>query len=154
MEIRLAQSDDVAAIRALVEAAYAIYLPRLERAPAPVSADYEALVGAGDTWVGVSDRRLVGVLVIREEDGALQIENIAVHPEYQSRGFGRALIEFAESRARELGLPNVTLYTNEAMVENLRLYPRFAFVETGRRVEDGYRRVYFRKRLDADGRRS
>ncbi len=47
-----------------------------------------------------------------------------------------------------LGLPEVSLYTNEAMVENLRLYPRLGFVETGRRVEDGYRRVFFRKSLD------
>ena len=60
-----------------------------------------------------------------------------------------ALIDFAERRARELGLPAVTLYTNEAMVENLRLYPRLGFVETERRVEDGYRRVFFRKALDA-----
>jgi hypothetical protein len=43
----------------------------------------------------------------------------------------------------------VTLYTNEAMVENLRLYRRLGFVETDRRVEDGYRRVFFRKSLDA-----
>jgi hypothetical protein len=35
------------------------------------------------------------------------------------------------------------------MVENLQLYPRLGFVETERRVEDGYRRVYFRKTLDA-----
>ena len=43
----------------------------------------------------------------------------------------------------------VTLYTNEAMVENLQLYPRLGYVETGRGVEEGYRRVYFEKRLDA-----
>jgi ribosomal protein S18 acetylase RimI-like enzyme len=55
------------------------------------------------------------------------------------------LIAFAEDHARELGLDAVTLYTNEAMTENLRLYPALGFVETGRRVEDGYRRVYFRK---------
>jgi hypothetical protein len=43
----------------------------------------------------------------------------------------------------------VTLYTNEAMVENRRLYARLGYAETGRRVEDGYRRVFFRKRLGA-----
>lgn len=39
------------------------------------------------------------------------------------------------------------------MTENLRLYPSLGFVETGRRVEDGYRRVYFRKLIPAPPRR-
>jgi GNAT superfamily N-acetyltransferase len=135
-------------IRAVVEAAYSPYLPRIGLAPAPVAADYCAIVAAGDAWVGVSGRRVVGVLVIRPAGDALQLENVAVEPAFQGRGYGRALIAFAERRARELGLPGVN-YTNEAMVENLRLYPRLGFVETGRRVEDGYRRVFFRKSLDA-----
>ena len=149
MEIRRAASEDVPAIRALVEAAYAVYVPCIGRAPAPVSADYPALVEAGDAWVGVSDGRVVGVLVIRPGDDALELENVAVEPACQGRGYGRELIAFAERRAQELELPAVTLYTNEAMVENLRLYPRLGFVETGRRVEDGFRRVFFRKILDA-----
>jgi ribosomal protein S18 acetylase RimI-like enzyme len=149
VQIRRAKSGDVPEIRAVVEAAYSPYLPRIGLAPAPVAADYRAIVAAGDAWVGVSGRRVVGVLVIRPAGDALQLENVAVEPAFQGRGYGRALIAFAERRARELGLPGVTLYTNEAMVENLRLYPRLGFVETGRRVEDGYRRVFFRKSLDA-----
>jgi hypothetical protein len=35
------------------------------------------------------------------------------------------------------------------MVENLRLYPTLGYAETGRREEDGYRRVYFEKSLDS-----
>ena len=154
MQIRLAESADIVAIGALVEAAYAPYLPRLERAPAPVLADYQALVDAGEAWIGISNGHMVGVLVIRAGDDALELENVAVDPAFQGRGYGRALITFAEERARELGLPSVTLYTNEVMVENLHLYPRLGFVETGRRVENGYRRVFFRKSLDARVRRS
>ena len=33
------------------------------------------------------------------------------------------------------------------MTENLALYPALGYVETGRRVEDGFSRVYFSKRL-------
>jgi ribosomal protein S18 acetylase RimI-like enzyme len=149
VHIRRAQSRDVASIEAIVEAAYAPYVPRMGCVPAPVAADYRALVDAGDVWVGVSGEGVVGVLVIRAAGDALELENVAVDPTYQRRGHGRLLIVFAEERALELGLSEVTLYTNEAMVENLRLYPRLGFVETGRGVEDGYRRVFFRKRLDA-----
>jgi ribosomal protein S18 acetylase RimI-like enzyme len=149
MRIRQAADGDVTAIRAVVEAAYSRYVPRIGRPPAPMTADYETLVAAGDVWVGDTEGRVVGVLVIRTSGDALELENVAVDPAEQGFGHGRALVGFAESRARELGLEAVELYTNEAMVENLRLYPRLGYVEMGRHVEDGYRRVYFRKPLDA-----
>jgi ribosomal protein S18 acetylase RimI-like enzyme len=149
MRICRATSVDVDAIRAVVEAAYAVYIPRIGRPPGPVSADYAALVEAGEVWVGISDRQIVGVLVVRADDDDLELENVAVDPPSQGQGYGRALIAFAEQQARELELAGVQLYTNEAMVENLRLYPRLGFVETERRVENGYRRVFFRKSLDA-----
>ena len=149
MRIRQAAQGDVTAIRAVVEAAYSGYVPRIGRPPAPMTADYETLVAAGDVWVGDVDGRIVGVLVIRASGDALELENVAVDPAAQGLGHGRALVRFAESRARELGLEAVELYTNEAMVENVQLYPRLGFVETERRVEAGYRRVYFRKTLDA-----
>jgi GNAT superfamily N-acetyltransferase len=147
--IRQAEGRDVAAITSLVEAAYALYVPRIGREPAPMAADYGALVAAGEAWVGVSGDEVVGVLVIRAAGDALELENVAVTPAQQGHGHGRALIAFAEQRARELGLTAVTLYTNEAMDENLRLYPRLGYVESGRRVDEGYRRVFFRKSLDA-----
>jgi len=114
-----------------------------------MTADYASLVTAGEVWVGETDGRVVGVLVIRASDDVLELENVAVDPAERGQGHGRALVSFAEAHARELGLTMVELYTNEAMVENLRLYPRLGYVEAGRRVEDGYRRVYFRKTLDA-----
>jgi ribosomal protein S18 acetylase RimI-like enzyme len=154
MQIRRATGGDVEAIRAIVDAAYALYVPRIGRALAPVSADYRALVDAGEVWVGVSDGQVVGLVVIRPAGDVLELENVAVEPTRQGRGYGRALISFAERRARALGLSQVTLYTNEAMVENLRLYTRLGFIETGRRVEDGYRRVFFRKSLDGRESRS
>lgn len=153
MLIRPAAASDVEVVRMLVRAAYAVYVPRMRREPAPMAADYAALVASGEAWVAVEDDRVVGVLVIRPCRGELELENVAVDPGWQGRGYGRALIAFAEDHARELGLASVTLYTNETMTENLRLYPALGFVETGRRVEDGYRRVYFRKTIPAPPRR-
>jgi len=152
MLIRQARSEDVPAITEVVRAAYARYVPRIGRPPAPMRADHERLVAAGEVWVGEVDGRVIGVLVIRSAGDVLELENVAVDPAHQGRGHGRALVGFAERHARELGLTAVVLYTNEAMVENLRLYPQLGFVETGRRVEDGYRRVFFRKSLDARSR--
>ena len=42
------------------------------------------------------------------------------------------------------------LYTNEAMTENLSFYPRHGYRETGRAVQDGFRRVFFSKTVGND----
>jgi hypothetical protein len=48
------------------------------------------------------------------------------------------------------GVTEVRLYTNEAMTENLSFYPRHGYRETGRAVQDGFRRVYFSKTVRQD----
>jgi ribosomal protein S18 acetylase RimI-like enzyme len=94
---------------------------------------------------------VVGVLVARPRGASLLLESVAVDPAHQGLGIGRALVAHAETLAAGAGLEAVELYTNQAMTENLRLYPRLGYVETGRRSEDGYRRVYFRKTLAPSG---
>jgi ribosomal protein S18 acetylase RimI-like enzyme len=51
--------------------------------------------------------------------------------------------------AQGKGLDTVELYTHERMVEALSFYRGLGYVETGRRIEDGYARVYLRKSLVA-----
>lgn len=154
VQIRRAAIADASAVSAVVDAAYSGYVPRIGSPPAPMTADYAGLIAEGEVWVGDEAGQVVGVLVIRPAGDVLELENVAVDPDRQGLGHGRALIAFAEQQASDLGLTAVELYTNEAMVENLRLYPRLGFVETGRRVVDGYRRVHFRKTLDAVSTRS
>jgi ribosomal protein S18 acetylase RimI-like enzyme len=75
----------------------------------------------------------------------LLLETVAVAPGAQGKGYGGLLLDRAESDAAELGYSEVRLYTNEAMTENLTFYPRHGYRETGRAVQDGFRRVYFSK---------
>jgi GNAT superfamily N-acetyltransferase len=143
--IRPGERRDAAAIRRVVRDAYAVYVPRIGREPAPMAADYDALVAEGAVWVAVTDEGLVGVLVLRPQVDSLLLENVAVAPPAQGRGLGGALVAFAEERARELGLGAVTLYTNARMTENLALYPALGYREVGRRRQDGFDRVFFEK---------
>ena len=75
------------------------------------------------------------------------IENVAVHPAHQHRGFGRRLLLFAERQAVSNGLSEMRLYTNEVMTENIRYYRRLGYQEIDRRTENGFRRVFMRKGL-------
>ena len=146
--IRPAATADLDAVRACVREAYAPYVPRIGREPAPMTADYADLIGRGEVWVADEAGRVVGVFVLRPGATGLLLENVAVVPERQGRGIGRVLIAFAERKARDLGLTEISLYTNERMVENIHLYRKLGYVETDRRVEDGFARVFFRKPID------
>lgn len=140
-----AEPADADAVAACVRAAYAQYVGRIGREPAPMAADYPALIAAGGVWVARSGAEVAGVLVLRPQPPSLLLENVAVAPAHRGRGLGRALIAFAEEQARAAGLDAVTLYTNERMTENLRFYPALGYVETGRAMQDGFARVFFRK---------
>lgn len=147
--IRLAGPEDRAAVEAVVEAAYAPYVPRLGRKPGPMLEDYAALIAGRHVHVLYEAGRIVGILVLIPDKHEMLLDNVAVLPESQGRGFGRALIAFAENAARGRGLHAVRLYTNEAMTENIAFYESLGFVETHRTEEKGFRRVYMTKLLDA-----
>nr|WP_255568636.1 GNAT family N-acetyltransferase [Neoroseomonas alba] len=132
-------------MRDLVRAAYALYVPRIGREPAPMTDDYAARIAAGEAWVVEEDGSLLAVLVLEDFPDSLQLDNIAIAPAAQGRGLGRALVAFTEDEARRRGFAKVTLYTNEKMVENLALYPRLGFVETHRAPQAGFARVFFEK---------
>ena len=146
--IRPARTTDEPAIRDCAERAYARYVAAIGRKPAPMVADFGSQIAAGEVHVATSDDDAVlGFIVFRSEDDGMFLENVAVRPEASGAGVGKALIAFCEVAARQRGLKTVRLYTNAKMVENLSIYPRLGYVETGRRTEDGFDRVYFEKRL-------
>jgi ribosomal protein S18 acetylase RimI-like enzyme len=146
--VRLAGRSDVAALRSIAAAAYEPYVARLGRAPAPMTADYEAAVGHGEVWVADRDGVVVGLLVLVSQPDHLLLENVAVHPSAQGLGVGARLLALAEEQAALAGFGEIRLYTNVAMTENLAYYPRHGYVETHRGERDGFQRVFFTKRLD------
>ena len=147
--IRQAGPDDRGAIEAIVQAAYASYIPRIGRKPGPMLDDYGALIADGRVSVLVDRQEIRGLVVLIPDGNALLLDNVAVDPRAQGHGYGRMLLTFAEAEARRTGARALRLYTNEAMTENLALYGRLGFVETHRAVEKGLRRVYMTKVLSS-----
>jgi N-acetylglutamate synthase-like GNAT family acetyltransferase len=145
--IRPAHAADVAAVSALVKDAYSIYLARNGKVPGPMRDDYAALIADQRVHVLEANGEIVGLVVLIPEARAMLLDNVAVHPRAQGRGFGVRLIAFAEQRARAAGLPALRLYTQDIMTENLALYSRLGFVETHRAKEIGLNRVYMTKAL-------
>jgi GNAT superfamily N-acetyltransferase len=145
--IRQATIQDAGAVRDCVREAYSKYVGRIGREPAPMLVAYEAAIVAGEAWVLVDGGETTGVLVMRPENGHLFVETVAMWPSRQGSGLGRKLMAFAEQAATSRGLDEIRLYTNEKMVENLPFYRGLGFEETERKLDEGYRRVFMKKRL-------
>lgn len=147
----------IPALEALIHAAYVKYTPRIGREPAPMTADYSALLTTHDVFVlqkstsstTAETEPILGTIVLYRDrqTNIMRINSLAVDPAAQGGGYGRVLLQYTEQAARTQGFAALELYTNVKMIENLGFYGKLGFVEMRRGVEDGYERVYFRKEL-------
>jgi ribosomal protein S18 acetylase RimI-like enzyme len=115
--------------------------------PGPMLDDYATRIANQQAWVLEDAGQIVGIMVLEQGATGLLLDNVAVLPECQAKGFGCALITFAETEAQRRGFGELHLYTHALMSENIALYRRIGFVETHRLSEKGYDRVYMTKRL-------
>ncbi|GHJ38619.1 GNAT family N-acetyltransferase [Streptomyces sp. TS71-3] len=144
-EIRKATPDDVPAVRDVTDAAYRPYVERIGLEPGPMGADHAAYVAAGRVFV--IGKPVMGLVVVVPFEDHVLLESVAVHPDAHGRGLGRRLLTFVEDFARDLGSPEIRLYTHAKMWENQRIYPRYGYETVQRRADGPYDRVYYRKRL-------
>jgi ribosomal protein S18 acetylase RimI-like enzyme len=144
MSIRLARPGEAPLLAALVERAYAHYVPILNRRPAPMDDDYEARVAHQQAWVLEEDGQLLGLLVMEDAPDHLWLDNIAVDPDLGRKGLGQLLMRFVFAEAARRGVPEVRLLTNARMSRNIGIYQRLGFTEYDRREEKGHHRVYMR----------
>jgi ribosomal protein S18 acetylase RimI-like enzyme len=146
--IRRARPDDAEAVAAVATAAFSPYVGRLgDIEPWPMHVDYAEKIGQGHTWVAENDGAVVGLLVLEPQDDHLLLDIVGIAPGHQGTGLGNRLLGVADQQARALGLPEVRLYTNVVMTENLAYYPRQGYVETHREQVGPYHRVFFTKVL-------
>jgi ribosomal protein S18 acetylase RimI-like enzyme len=143
--LRRATAADLPAIKAIIDAAYAKYLIQMDKPPGPMLRDYGPSIEDGTTWV--TGFPVTAVLTLYPREDHLLVENVAVLPDAQGRGLGRALMSFAEQEATRRGFTRMALVTHEVMTENQALYARLGYSEVERRAEDGYRRIYMEKSL-------
>lgn len=146
--IKPATPDDIPVIERIVAEAYRPYIARIGATPGPMRDDYTARVGQGVVHVLQESGAIHAVLVLIPEPGCLLLDNIAVLPAAQGKGYGRILMQYAEDVARSAGYSNIRLYTQEKMTENIAIYLRYGYVETHRAQELGLHRVFMTKTLN------
>jgi GNAT superfamily N-acetyltransferase len=148
--IRRATIADAVTVRELTRAAYAKWVPILGREPRAMIADYDAALRDHLIDLLQVDGEAAALIEMAPRADHLLIVNVAVAPNYQGKGYGRALMAHAEEVARSLSLNEMRLYTNVLFAENLRLYSRLGYrVDREEQHPQFGVTVYMSKRLDA-----
>lgn len=127
IRLRPAEPADATAIRDIVRAAYAKWVPVIGREPLPMRADYDKAVAEHPFDLAVEEDGIVGMIETILADDHLWIENVCVAPRAQGRGIGRLLLEQTERRATEAGRPALRLLTNGAFEANVSLYKKYGY---------------------------
>jgi ribosomal-protein-alanine N-acetyltransferase len=123
------------------------------RAWPPGYVAHELALPQSEFWLAFDDDNEFGYLhfwVVAEQASLL---SMAVVPELQRRGLGRALMEFLETRLADLGCSEVQLEVRIGNAAALALYGELGFVEVGRRTgyytDTGEDAVLMSKALDS-----
>jgi ribosomal protein S18 acetylase RimI-like enzyme len=126
-ELRQAIAADAPAIRELTRAAYAKWVPVINREPKPMAADYQAALRDHRFDLLYRDGALAALIETIVEPDHLLIENLAVLPACQGLGLGRRLMAHAEKLAASLGFAEIRLYTNKLFAGNVAFYGNLGY---------------------------
>ena len=144
MDVREIRESEESALADLTVAAYRQLLGELTPAYAADLADVTGrratsglavlvAVDAGVVVGGVTYVQGGGPYAEFPDSDEAGFRHLAVTPDRQGRGAGRALVEACISRARATGARRLGLFTTEAMTTAQRLYEALGFVRTAGR---------------------
>ncbi|MBI4035831.1 GNAT family N-acetyltransferase [Candidatus Daviesbacteria bacterium] len=104
----------------------------------------------GDFLVGEYEGKVVAMGAFKKNsDEISETKRMRVHPDYQRHGFGTAIIQELEKRAKKLGFKKMILNTSEKWIKAQSFYTKNGYQETGREVFDKkYHAIFYEKELE------
>lgn len=79
-------------------------------------------------------------IILTRRPASLYLSKLAVAKAARGQGLARRLVQHALERAREMGMPSVTLQTRVELTENQAAFARLGFEEMCRTAHPGYDR--------------
>ena len=130
--IRLARAEDAPAMPAIERAAGAMFdrIDGLAGIAGQHTVPIDRLrryIAHGHCLVAVADETLVGFLVTQPFGRELHVYEFNVHPDWQGRGIGTALLHACMIDARNGGFTAITLTTFDQVPWNAPFYRRMGF---------------------------
>lgn len=124
LSLTRARSSDSAELISLQRAAYARNRELLGVEPLPLLADYATVMRDMEVWLARAGDRITGAIILQPRSDDLLVWSVATHPAVQGAGLGKAMLCAAETRARDLGLPCMRLYTGTLLKHLVEWYAR------------------------------
>lgn len=154
LRIRRYQPADRDAVRRLHEVALRAASAHAGRGP--WDDDLDDVEGAylrdgGEFLVGLHAGHLAAMGALRRNSAErAELKRMRVLPELQGRGFGQAMLEALERRARELGFSVLHLDTSTRQGAARGLYAKNGYREVRRAEWRGLELIFMEKRLDGE----
>ncbi len=104
------------------------------------------LRNGGEFLVGVEQGQIVAMAALKKT-GDRSAEVKRVYPDCQRRGYGQAIMDALETRARELGFTLLHLDTTMQQIGAQQLYLKNGYQETGRTKVAHFDVILFEKQL-------
>ncbi len=102
----------------------------------------------GEFLVGTVEGSVVAMgALVPTSPGRAEVKRMRVHPDFQRRGFGRAILRRLEQRAVEFGYAVLHLATTVGQLAAQKLYEKNGYVETGRTRVAGFDVILYEKEL-------
>jgi ribosomal protein S18 acetylase RimI-like enzyme len=130
--IRPPRGRDLQSLHYLVDSTYAPMIARLGIPDWPLRSNIPQLIHSGTLWVLESRGLIAAMIRLDVYWKYLWLELVTVLPQCQRCGFGRALIEFAQSETRNQRRSSMQLMTHERMTDAIGFYLHMGFVEVQR----------------------
>jgi len=83
-------------------------------------------------WVGYLEDKLIASVMAGYDGHRGWINYLAVHPDFQGKGYGKQLMDNIETALRELGCPKINLQIREENDNVFSFYQKLGFVEEKR----------------------
>jgi ribosomal protein S18 acetylase RimI-like enzyme len=129
-------TDDFTAIHALITRAFAGMHAHIDPPSSLASLTIESLQSGGEVWaIGTP---AIACMILTPHPDHLYLGKLAVDPAMHGKGLARILVTHAETRARALNLPRITLQTRVELTENHAAFTRLGFTQTGATAHPGY----------------
>ena len=106
------------------------------------------LEDGGEFLIGLLDGQIVAMGALRKTSAdRAEVKRMRVHPDFQRRGFGQAILDALEAKAQVLGYKTLHLDTSTKQTVAQQFYAENGYVETGRERHGRFTLIYYEKQL-------